>query len=194
MSIEIRPARVADIPQMASLSIQAMGGFAEIMYEGAIPGRTVQQLVEHRLSRAGETSSFVNSRIAEDEGAVLGGLHAFPKDHAAEDRDDLLIPEAVFHIFEPFQKLEAPGSYYINVVAVYPEYRGQGVARRLMAAAESEARSQGFETASLHVYAENHGAVALYEKLGYREIGRQPLIPDPRLYFGGDLLLMARVF
>jgi len=177
---------------MAYVAIQAFGGFAEVMYDGVIPGRTVQQIVEHRFSRSGATSSISNSLIAEDEGVVIGGLHAFPADLSAEDPEDLLVPEDRYYAFEPFERLHAHGSYYINAVAVYPQYRGRGVARQLIERAEANAVAQAFAEASLHVFAENVSAVQLYERLGYREAARQSLVDHPSLRYPGDLLLMTR--
>ena len=107
MAIEIRRARVEDIPHMAYVAIQAFGGYAEVMYEGVIPGRTVQQIVEHRFSRSGATSSIRNSTIAEEDGAVLGGLHAFPMDLETNDPEDLLIPADRYPLFAPFEHLHA---------------------------------------------------------------------------------------
>lgn len=192
MAVKIRKARVEDIPHMAYVAVQAFGGYAEVMYDGAIPGRTVTQIVEHRFSRGGTTSSISNSRIAEDNGTVLGGLHAFPADSAADDPGDILIPEDRYPVFTPFEHLHADGSYYINAVTVYPEYRGLGAARLLMEKAEAEAKNQNFADVSLHVFAENLGAVLLYKKLGYREFARQPIVDHPSLRYSGDLLLMTR--
>jgi ribosomal protein S18 acetylase RimI-like enzyme len=192
MTVEIRNARVTDIPHMAYFAIQAFGGYAEVMYENVIPGRTVQQIMEHRFSRSGTTSSITNSRIAEDSGTVLGGLHAFPADLAANDPVDLLISKDRDLVFAPFEHLHSDGSYYINAVAVYPGYRGQGVARRLMEEAEAEARDQDYTDASLITFAENVAAVRLYRNLGYREFARQPVVYHPSLDYSGDLLLMTR--
>ena len=192
MTVNIRNARVEDIPHMAYVAIQAFGGYAEVMYEGAIPGRTAQQIVEHRLSRGATTSSISNSRIAEDNGTVLGGLHAFPMDLSENDPQDLLIPEDRYPVFAPFEHLHANGSYYINAVAVYPQFRGQGVGTELMEKAEAEAVAMSFDYASLHVFAENANAVQLYEKIGYREFARQPVVHHPSLRYGGDLLVMTK--
>ena len=192
MTVKIRKARVADIPHMAYVAIQAFGGYAEVMYEGAIPGRTVQQMVEHRFSRGGTTSSISNSRIAEDDGTVLGGLHAFPMDLSEDDPQDLLIPEDRYPVFAPFEHLHVDGSYYINAMAVYPQFRGQGIARQLMEKAEDEAVAMNFDHASLHVFAENANALQLYERIGYREFARRPVVRHPSLQYGGDLLVMTK--
>jgi len=192
MTIEIRNARVEDIPHLARVAIQAFGGYAEVMYEGAIPGRTVQQIMEHRFSRAGTTSSIRNSRVAEENKTVLGGLHAFPMDLADHDPEDLVIPEDRHPFFAPFDHLQAGGSYYINAVAVYPQFRGRGIATRLLERAEAEAIAMSFDRISLHVFAENIAALQLYKRIGYREVARQTVVPHPSLRYCGDLLVMTK--
>ena len=192
MSIEIRRARVDDIPHMAYVAIHAFGGYGEVMYEGVIPGCTLEQIMEQRFSSPGATSNFSNSRIAEDGNTVLGGLHAFPMDLMVDDPKDSLISDERLYVLEPFEHLHAEGSYYINAVTVYPEYRGRGIGRQLIIRAEAEAMANAFEEMSLHVFAENVGAVGLYESLGYRESGRRPVVHHERLRYGGDMLLMTR--
>ena len=192
MAIEIRPARVAEIPHMAAFAMDAFNGYGEVMYAGVIPGRSAAALTEHRFSRAGTTASLAHSRIAEQDGVVLGGLHAFPADAGAGEPPDPLIPEARYAVFAPFERLHAPGSYYVNIVAVYPEWRGQGVARRLLAAAEAEAAAQGLGALSLTVFEDNAPALRLYRRLGYTEAARAPVVPHPHLRYGGDLLLMVK--
>jgi ribosomal protein S18 acetylase RimI-like enzyme len=57
-------------------------------------------------------------------------------------------------------------------IAVAPEARGQGVAKALVAAAEDLARQRGELFMRLEVRADNEAAKALYERLGYRQFGR----------------------
>lgn len=192
MVLEIRHARVEDIPHLSWVLIQAWGGCADVMYKDVIPGRTLEQIVEHRLSRSGTTSGLGNSRIAADGETVMGGLHAYPMDLAEQDPPDPLIAEERSYVAEPFRRMHADGSYYIDAVAVYPEYRGRGIARRLMEEALAEAAAMGFDEVSLYVFAENRRAVRLYEFLGYREAAREPVVYHPDLKYGGDLLLMKK--
>lgn len=58
--------------------------------------------------------------------------------------------------------------------AVLPEYQGQGIAKQLFQTVETEARAQKAEQLYLEVRADNHGAIGLYEKLGYQRFGTYP--------------------
>jgi ribosomal protein S18 acetylase RimI-like enzyme len=55
---------------------------------------------------------------------------------------------------------------HVADLVVSPAARGRGVGRALMAAGERWARERGFALLTLHVFAENRGARALYEERG----------------------------
>lgn len=57
-------------------------------------------------------------------------------------------------------------------IATLPVARGKGVGRRLMAALERSATKRGCDRLRLEVREKNTPAIALYESLGYRRIGR----------------------
>ncbi|MFN8597081.1 MAG: GNAT family N-acetyltransferase [Anaerolineae bacterium] len=46
-------------------------------------------------------------------------------------------------------------------------YRGQGYGRQTLTALDAQAASMGIETISLHAFAHNPTAIALYQKMGY---------------------------
>jgi len=68
-----------------------------------------------------------------------------------------LRPELLSH--EPSAHLEA--------IAVGEGAEGMGVGQALLAAAESEAKAQGAQTITLHVFASNARARGFYEQSGY---------------------------
>ncbi|MBA2533816.1 MAG: GNAT family N-acetyltransferase [Rubrobacter sp.] len=66
-----------------------------------------------------------------------------------------------------------PSEAYVERLVISPSFRRQGMARRLLAAAEDLARDAGKETIGLHVTGDNLGALRLYEAEGYVETSRQ---------------------
>lgn len=59
-------------------------------------------------------------------------------------------------------------------VAVHPDARGQGIARRLILALVEDLKKQGSHCLTLEVRASNQNAISLYQKLGFLQIGRRP--------------------
>ena len=62
---------------------------------------------------------------------------------------------------------------YVERLVISPSFRRQGMARRLLAAAEDLARDTGKKTVGLHVTGNNLAALRLYEAEGYVEVSRQ---------------------
>ena len=192
MDLKVRTALASDIPHLAYIWLEATAGVVEALYEGAIPGRQTNEIVEHLFSRSGTTTCFSNAIIAQEGDAVVGGLHAYPEEAEAHDPSDPLIEEDRFNVLKPFSELHAMGSYYIVAVALYPEARNKGIAKRLLQRTESNAKSQGFEQVSLHVFEQNSVARSLYLRLGYQEEARRRVVAHPRIRYGGDILLMTK--
>ena len=59
-------------------------------------------------------------------------------------------------------------------VAVRPEYRRRGVGQILVEALSTHLRNIDCESLTLEVRASNAPAIALYEKLGFAQVGRRP--------------------
>jgi GNAT superfamily N-acetyltransferase len=57
---------------------------------------------------------------------------------------------------------------YVDVLVVAEDVEGKGVGRALLTYAEDWARARGFAEVVLDVFAGNSGALAFYERVGYR--------------------------
>lgn len=73
-------------------------------------------------------------------------------------------------------------------IAVLPEYRGRGIARQLVEAAEQYSCDQGCGFLRLEVSVHNDSAAVLYKKMGYRQIGKIDNYYDD----GSDALRMEK--
>jgi [ribosomal protein S18]-alanine N-acetyltransferase len=69
---------------------------------------------------------------------------------------------------------------YVVTLDVAEELRREGLARRLMRAAETRAAAAGAIWMELHVFTGNEGAIRFYERLGYVRIGLS------RGFYGND--------
>jgi ribosomal-protein-alanine N-acetyltransferase len=63
---------------------------------------------------------------------------------------------------------------HILNLAVHPERRRLGIARRLLAEGTTLAQTLGAQIAWLEVRPSNHPALTLYESFGFKEMGRRP--------------------
>ena len=74
-------------------------------------------------------------------------------------------------------------------VAVLPQFRGRGIAKKLIEHAESHAKEKGVKKLMLEVRASNIPAISLYEKLGFSVVGiRKNYYTQPK----EDALLMDK--
>lgn len=62
---------------------------------------------------------------------------------------------------------------HITVLAIDPNYRNQGLGQAILYALLVSAHHRGLEWATLEVRASNAAAIRLYEKFGFREVGRR---------------------
>lgn len=65
------------------------------------------------------------------------------------------------------ERMHPPGHVELSGVCTHPDFRGQGLGGRLSAHVIRAILARG-ETPFLHAWKDNSGAIALYEKLGYR--------------------------
>lgn len=99
-------------------------------------------------------------------------------------RRELESPNSHFlGLFTPFSKsgLLAMGCFWsileeahITILAVHPEYQGQGLGQALLYALLKTASDRGLERATLEVRVSNQKAISLYEKFGFKTAGKRP--------------------
>jgi ribosomal protein S18 acetylase RimI-like enzyme len=187
----VRDAKVDDARHLAFLINLAGEGLPETLWRGmAVPGEDSLAVGARRAARDEGSFSYRNAKILEADGSVAGMVlgYRLPDPYEIGNLEDY--PAVV----RPLVELEAivGGSWYINAIATYEQFRGRGVASALLTACEATADRAGASRLSLIVASENRGAHALYLKRGYREIGSRPLIAFRGGPDGGQWLLMVR--
>jgi ribosomal protein S18 acetylase RimI-like enzyme len=189
--MDIRQATRDDCLHIARLTMIAGDGLPECLWaDEAAPGEPVEAVGMRRAESETEHYSYRNAWLATVKDQVAGLLLAYrlPEAGADEDLDDL--PPFI----RPLVELEqcVPGSFYVNILGVYPAYRDRGLGTALMARVDPLATEAGCTLSSIEVFASNTGALRLYERLGYsltaqRDLLRHPCTPD-----GGEVLLLTR--
>lgn len=182
----IRPARKNDCRRIAELYRISSDGVADYIWTKlARPGEDILDVGRRRYEREGTLFSYENCKLVEAQGSVVGMLVAFPMevDEDYEERDPILVPYSV---------LEEDKSYYICGMAVDEAHRGQGIGTRLLDEADRACRERGLAKLSLIVFEQNVRARTLYERHGYTEVRRHPVVPHPLIHYTGDALLMVK--
>jgi ribosomal protein S18 acetylase RimI-like enzyme len=171
-----RPATVDDAGLLAELINDAGEGLPLYLWSQMVePGEAAWDVGRRRAAREEGSFSYRNATIIEHDGQCAGCLIGYEIPDNPEP-----IPDDMPAMFVPLQGLEnlAPGTWYINVLAVRPQFRNQGLGTRLLALAEEMARAHGKRGMSVIVSDANLGAHRLYERLGYNERARRPMVKD----------------
>jgi ribosomal protein S18 acetylase RimI-like enzyme len=186
-NIQFRPAEKSDCRTIATLYSISSDGVADYIWSKlAQPGEDLLAVGQRRYERENSQFSYQNCTFAILDGNIVGMLVAFPMlvDETATPEDD--------PVLVPYSKLEEENSYYVCGVAVFPEYRNRGIGSQLMALAETNARAKDSNKLSLIVFEQNQAAKHLYDRLGYREIRREPIVAHPLIHYSGHALLMVK--
>ena len=186
-----RRAAIGDVRHLVRFAVMKDGGCSEALYEGLMPDQSIEEIHEPYFCQSGAVDFYDNHWIDEQDGRIAGGIHAFPFDDFANDTPDPRVPEERYAILQPFDDLPAPGSYFVNALSVYTEYRRRGIASSLLSLACRHAVEKAFNEVALWVFAENAGAVVLYEKSGFKVVGREPVVEHPLLQYSGEVFLMS---
>lgn len=186
-----RPATLADASALAVLVDIAGEGMPNSFWRDlAGPGRSVLEIARDRARREDGGFSYRHATIAEIAGEIVAGLIVYPLD----DPYDLTgLDDFPAHV-HPLLRLEAqaPGSWYVNVLATFREFRGLGLGRALLEIAEQKARAANADTLSVIVGSWNAGAGRLYQRTGYRAIAAERAILPADFPQGGDWLLLTK--
>jgi ribosomal protein S18 acetylase RimI-like enzyme len=191
VEVLLRPAQTSEASTIGGFILAAGQGLFEFMFEGLVLDASAADVLVHLIREEDGLFSYRRCLFAEVEGTPLGLLSRYPADLFHEQTFDTLPPDRSLHL-AAFPKTQDWGSYYISAVAVTPTARRQGIGRQIMLWALADARQQGFSRVSLHVWADNAPARALYQDLGFTVFASLDIAWHPRLPHSGGMLLLSR--
>jgi len=189
--METRQATKADCRAIAELALMAGEGIPAYFWEQSRqPGQAIEDVGAQNAASDTENFSWRNVHLAVNGNAVAGMLLAYRLPDA-ENAEDL---EAFPAFIRPLIELEqcVPGSFYINMLATYPEYRNQAVGTTLMGLADKLAADARCSLLSVEVFEQNVGALRLYQRLGYTIVDKRPVVPHPCHPYTADIVLLTK--
>jgi ribosomal protein S18 acetylase RimI-like enzyme len=187
-----RQARESDALDLACLIDCASRGLAlwwwSTMRE---PGQSSIEVGRQRIrTQTASPLHYGRFTVAEIDGAIAGALtgRLIPVPYEQGDSADLP------GILAPVLELQAvaAGSWYLNIIAVYPEYRGQRLGTALLSRAEEIARLADAPQISIISLEANVRALKLYLRHGFAEWARRPYTPFPGSTDEGDWILLKK--
>ncbi len=186
-----RPATRGDAAALAQLVNLAGEGLPYYLWSGmAAGGESAWEVGAERARRESGGFSYRNAIVREQDGEVVACLIGYPLPDPPPPADYSGMPA----MFVPLQQLEdlAPGTWYVNVLAVLPGHRGRGYGGVLLDLAREAGLAAGSAGLSLIVADTNSGARRLYERNGYRERARRAMVKEAWQNPGREWVLLVR--
>ena len=191
-SPSIRPATLLDVQALAQLVNFAGEGLPFYLWaKMAKDGEDPWSVGRARAGREEGSFSYRNAAIIEEDRTVAACLIGYPLSDKPEAIDEANMPA----MFVPLQQLEnlAPGTWYVNVLASYPQWRKRGFGTALLKHAEKLAVAGGVKKGMSVIVADNNiAARGLYERVGYRQVADRPMIKENWESAGSAWVLLVK--
>ncbi|MEQ8355409.1 MAG: GNAT family N-acetyltransferase [Kiloniellaceae bacterium] len=188
---ETRAATPEDAAALAELIDLAGEGLPLYLWERmAEPGETAWDVGRRRARRESGAFSYRNAVVAERHGQTAGCLVTY----GIGSERQVIDPHDTPAMFVPLLELEnlALASWYVNVLAVYPSFRSQGVGTQLLKVASDQARAHGSLGESIIVSDANSGAYRLYERCGFRRKAERAMVKEGWKNPGRNWVLLVK--
>ena len=179
----IRRARKEEAAQLAELfmlawpvedTLEANGLTSELLHESMTAIAAAEETIY----------SYENTIVAEVDGKVGGAMCAYDGADYQRLKQPIVDVLGADSGFAQLKETEA-GEFYLDSVGVLPEYRGRGIASRIIEAQCERAASLGHKMAGLIVDIDKPQVEALYTRLGITYL-------DDKDFFGHTMKHMVR--
>ncbi|MBR5456601.1 MAG: GNAT family N-acetyltransferase [Bacteroidaceae bacterium] len=175
--IVVRPAVAADAPFIGLVVLMALH------YDETHP---MYDIFKELAGRDDSQYSYRNALVAEVDGVPAGAVVGYDGANLHVLREPLLelVELRMGKVLEIEDETSA-GEFYVDSIAVLPEYRGRGVGRALLADLCRRVFAKGFDKVGLLVDVTNPKAENLYASLGFRRV-------NPTTFLGLDMWHMQK--
>ena len=181
--ITIRAAQLSDAPIIAKVVAMAIGD--EVALNDYCGENYIDVLTEIARTEATQYC-WQNAIIAECNGIVAGAIVGYDGAQLEPLREGTfnILRNTIGRVPTIAAETEA-GEYYLDTLAVMPQFRGKGVGRILINALCERASSEGHERVGLIVDTDNPNAERLYTSQGFKRVGE-------RIFFGHKMHHLQR--
>lgn len=187
----IRKATKKDCRSIAELALMAGEGIPAYFWEQSRrDNEDIESVGARNAASESENFSYRNAYLAIVDDSVAGMLLAYrlPNAEHAENLEEC--PTFIRPLIELEQLV--PGSFYINMLATYPEFRNKGIGTELMAIVDDLAKESKCKIISVEVFEQNEGALRLYQRLGYVIKDFRAVVEHPCHPYQGKLYLLVK--
>ncbi|MFG6096313.1 GNAT family N-acetyltransferase [Leptothoe sp. ISB3NOV94-8A] len=191
MEVLYREGQKADSKILAELEYIASDGAVEFLFHDLVPGVSALQFVASSLEQDVYPHSYRSAIVAELNHHVIGMALSFPATYhqiTPEMRD--FFPTDRLEHFQDFFSARVDGSFFLDALCVLKDYQHKGIGSRLIELTKSKAQTEGYNSLSLIVLADNIGAQRLYQRHGFESVRPIELQPHPLIPHQGGCLLM----
>lgn len=183
-----REATAADAPHLAAFMDLAGHGLPAWLWHEIDPSRPALEVGASWATAPDSPVNFENAAIIEVDGKPAGTLIAYPVGEAPE------LPTVMPPPVAPLCALAAStkNSYYINTLAVYPQFGDSGLGQSLLSLAEILAKAWRLPRVTLIALENDDRAIRLYRDRGFQAEQRAAVVPFTGSSMTGDWVLMAK--
>lgn len=177
MRITIRQAVADDADLIACAVAMAIGDGTVQTYCGDQYLQALSEVAKNKYSQY----SYHNALVAEVDGFPAGVVVGYDGALLNSLRQVTL---SVIRCYNPNVRVSEDetesGEFYLDTLAVYPQYRGMSIGKMLIEAICKKALSEGHNKVGLIVDVDNPKAEHLYTSVGFKQVGL-------RLFFGHQM-------
>lgn len=192
MDFEFRFGQEADAHVVADLVIAAGDGLFESMLDDIVPGVGARQFVRMAVISEDSPLNYANAVLVENGGDVVGMALCYPSaQYGLHPVLNNLVPNRRLAPLTALFSSKIEDSWYLNSLVVVETARNLGLGKLLVEFCADLGAQMGLSSMSLHVWAENEAALAMYRGLGFRDVASIPVALRVSTEHKGGMLLMT---
>ncbi|MGB3510545.1 MAG: GNAT family N-acetyltransferase [Microcoleaceae cyanobacterium] len=191
-NITYRRAYPTEAAEIAKLINMASGGMIDFLFHDLTTDLTTLEIITMAVENQVGELSYRQIEVAIFEEMVVGIANSYSATkHQITDSMKTFFPPDRLAVVREFYETSIEDSYYLNALAVLPEYRRQSIGKALISRIKKKGINLGFSDLSVIVWTDNTEAIIFYKNQSFREVKSIPIIYHPLLPHSEGCILMC---